>query len=44
MQFEHVIRPALRMGIDGVFSDHVDVMVDAFQGRTERASQRSCAG
>ena len=31
MQFEHVIRPALRMGIDGVFSDHVDVMVDAFR-------------
>ena len=30
MQFEHVMRPALRMGIDGVFSDHVDVMVDAF--------------
>ena len=24
MQFEHVLRPALRMGIDGVFSDHVD--------------------
>lgn len=30
MQFDHVIRPALRMGIDGIFSDHVDVMVDAF--------------
>src|SRR3954469_17705465 len=30
MQFDHVIRPALRMGIDGVFSDHVDRMVDAF--------------
>jgi glycerophosphoryl diester phosphodiesterase len=30
MQFEHVLRPALRMGIDGVFSDHVDRMVDAF--------------
>ena len=29
MQFEHVMRPALRMGIDGIFSDHVDVMVDA---------------
>ena len=29
MQFEHVLRPAIRMGIDGVFSDHVDVMVDA---------------
>jgi glycerophosphoryl diester phosphodiesterase len=31
MQFEHQLRPALRMGIDGVFSDHVDVMVDAFR-------------
>jgi glycerophosphoryl diester phosphodiesterase len=29
LQFEHVLRPVLRMGIDGVFSDHVDVMVDA---------------
>ena len=31
LQFEHVIRNVLRMGIDGVFSDHVDVMVDAFR-------------
>ena len=31
LQFEHQLRPALRMGIDGVFSDHVDVMVDAFR-------------
>jgi glycerophosphoryl diester phosphodiesterase len=30
MQFEHILRPALRMGLDGVYSDHVDVMVDAF--------------
>jgi len=29
LQFEHVLRPMLRMGIDGVFSDHVDTMVDA---------------
>ena len=29
MQFDYVLRPAIRMGIDGVFSDHVDVMVDA---------------
>jgi glycerophosphoryl diester phosphodiesterase len=28
LQFEHVLRPALRMGLDGVFSDHVDLMVD----------------
>lgn len=31
MQFEEQLRPALRMGLDGVFSDHVDVMVDAFK-------------
>jgi len=31
MQFEHVLRPALRMGIDAVYSDHVDVMVDAYR-------------
>ncbi len=30
LQFEHLLRSALRMGIDGVFSDHVDVMVDSF--------------
>jgi glycerophosphoryl diester phosphodiesterase len=30
MQFEHVLRPALRMGLDGVYSDNVDLMVDAF--------------
>jgi glycerophosphoryl diester phosphodiesterase len=30
MQFEHILRPALRMGLDGVYSDHVDLMVDAF--------------
>lgn len=31
LQFEHQLRPALRMGLDGVYSDHVDVMVDAFK-------------
>lgn len=31
LQFEEQLRPALRMGLDGVFSDHVDVMVDAFK-------------
>jgi len=31
LQFDHQLRPALRMGLDGVFSDHVDVMVDAFK-------------
>jgi glycerophosphoryl diester phosphodiesterase len=30
LQFEHVLRPALRMGIDAVFCDDPDVMVDAF--------------
>jgi glycerophosphoryl diester phosphodiesterase len=30
LQFEHQLRPALRMGLDAVYSDHVDVMVDAF--------------
>ncbi len=31
MQYEHQLRPALRMGLDGVYSDHVDDMVDAFK-------------
>lgn len=31
LQFEHVLRPAIRMGLDGVYSDHVDVMVDAMR-------------
>lgn len=30
MHYEHILRPALRMGLDGVYSDHVGVMVDAF--------------
>ena len=34
LQFEHVLRPLLRMGIDGVFSDHVDTMVDAIAAET----------
>jgi glycerophosphoryl diester phosphodiesterase len=29
MQHEHDLRPALRMGLDAVYSDHVDVMIDA---------------
>jgi glycerophosphoryl diester phosphodiesterase len=36
MQFEHVLRPAFRMGLDGVFSDHVDVMIDAFRAELGR--------
>jgi glycerophosphoryl diester phosphodiesterase len=35
MQFEHILRPALRMGLDGVYSDHVDVMVDAFMAELD---------
>jgi glycerophosphoryl diester phosphodiesterase len=31
MQFAHVIRPALRMGLDAVYSDFVDVMVDSYR-------------
>ena len=30
LQHEHLLRPALRMGIDGVYSDYVDRMVTAF--------------
>ena len=29
MQFDHILRPAIRMGLDGVYSDHVDVMVES---------------
>jgi glycerophosphoryl diester phosphodiesterase len=29
LQFEHFLRPILRMGMDGVFSDYVDRMVDS---------------
>jgi len=31
VQFDYQLRPALRMGLDGVFSDNVDTMVDAFK-------------
>jgi hypothetical protein len=31
-QFERVLRALRRMGIDGVYSDHVDVMVEAVAG------------
>lgn len=30
LQHEHLLRPAFRMGIDAVYSDYVDRMVDAF--------------
>ncbi|MEC8502899.1 MAG: glycerophosphodiester phosphodiesterase, partial [Actinomycetota bacterium] len=29
LQHDHELRTGLRMGLDGVFSDHVDRMVDA---------------
>lgn len=35
-QFERVLDGLLRMGIDGVFSDHVDRMMDALDQHTER--------
>jgi glycerophosphoryl diester phosphodiesterase len=31
VQFEHHLRPAFRMGIDAVYSDHVDRMHEAFR-------------
>ena len=31
MQFEHELRDGLRMGLDAVYSDHVDVMIDAMK-------------
>ena len=31
MQYEHVLRPAFRMGLDAVYSDHTDVMMDAYR-------------
>ena len=27
LQYDHVLQPAVRMGLDGVYSDHVDVMM-----------------
>jgi glycerophosphoryl diester phosphodiesterase len=27
LQYDHVLRPAVRMGLDGVYSDHADVMM-----------------
>ena len=30
MQFDHHLQTALRMGLDGVYSDYVDVMQDVF--------------
>ena len=35
LQFEHLVRNLVRMGIDGVFSDHVDVMTDAIKAELD---------
>jgi glycerophosphoryl diester phosphodiesterase len=35
LQFDHVLRTLIRMGIDGVFSDHVDVMTDAIKAELD---------
>lgn len=34
LQFEHQLRPSIRMGIDAVYSDHVDVMLEAIAKET----------
>lgn len=39
LQFEHVLRAGLRMGLDAVYSDHVDVMVDAYRAEIGRPGQ-----
>ncbi len=31
LQYDHQLRPALRMGLDGVYSDWVDRMIDAYR-------------
>ena len=28
LQYDHILHPAVRMGLDGVYSDHVDLMMD----------------
>ena len=28
LQYDHVLQPAVRMGLDGVYSDHVDLMME----------------
>jgi glycerophosphoryl diester phosphodiesterase len=39
LQYDHVLQPAIRMGLDGVYSDHVDLMMDVLAG--EYASPES---
>lgn len=38
-QYRHHLDALLAMGIDGVFSDHVDRMVDALEGRPKRGEE-----
>jgi glycerophosphoryl diester phosphodiesterase len=42
MQFPEVLRPGLRMGLDGVYSDWVDRMIDAY--RLELGAPRGVVG
>jgi glycerophosphoryl diester phosphodiesterase len=42
MQFPEVLQPALRMGLDGIYSDWVDRMIDAY--RAELGTPRGVAG
>ena len=35
MQLEHELRDAIRMGLDAVYSDHVDIMLDAFRAEVD---------
>lgn len=34
LQFEHQLEPALRMGVDAIFSDHTDLMMDVMSRET----------
>lgn len=40
LQYEHLLRPALRMGLDAVFSDHVDVMMESYRQELGRPELR----
>lgn len=40
LQFDHLLRPVLRMGVDAVYSDHVDVMLDAYRAELGEPGNR----
>ena len=40
MQFDQVLDNGFRMGLDGVYSDHVDRMMDSFVREIEPFSER----